>query len=95
MAREPFWSVCVNGNSNGSYDPRGGLPTIWTCSLVPFDYLGGFGVAMLTFGGYGSLQGTEGAVASLFFVGVGGAVLAFFAVLARWAFEVARSIPRR
>ncbi|NJE31033.1 hypothetical protein E3E38_08255 [Thermococcus sp. 18S1] len=63
--------------------------------LVPLSYFGGFAVAMLAFKGYEPLQGTEGAVASLFVVGVMGAVLAFFAVFARWAFEVARSIPRR
>ncbi|ASJ09767.1 hypothetical protein A3L11_07450 [Thermococcus siculi] len=63
--------------------------------LVPLSYFGGFAVAMLTFKGYEPIQGTEGAVMSLFMVGVMGAVLAFFATFARWAFEMAKNIPRR
>ncbi|AFL94345.1 hypothetical protein CL1_0130 [Thermococcus cleftensis] len=63
--------------------------------LAPLSYFGGFATAMLVFKGYEPLQGTEGAVASLFVVGVMGAILAFFALFARWAFEVARSLPRR
>jgi hypothetical protein len=63
--------------------------------LAPLSYFGGFAVAMLTFKGYEPLQGEEGAVMSLFVVGVMGAILVFFALFARWAFEVARHIPRR
>ncbi|ASJ07023.1 hypothetical protein [Thermococcus pacificus] len=63
--------------------------------LAPLSYFGGFAVAMLTFKGYEPLQGTEGAVMSLFVVGVMGAILVFFALFARWAFEMARNISRR
>ncbi|NJE46539.1 hypothetical protein E3E35_03725 [Thermococcus sp. GR7] len=63
--------------------------------LVPLTYFGGFAVAMLVFKGYQPLQRTEGAVTSLFVVGVMGAILAFFAVFARWTFTKAKNIPRR
>ncbi|NJE75820.1 hypothetical protein [Thermococcus sp. ES12] len=63
--------------------------------LVPVTYFGGFAVAMLVFKGYQPLQGTEGAVVGLFTIGVMGAILAFFAVFGRWAFNMARNIPRR
>ena len=63
--------------------------------LVPITYFGGFTVAMLTFKGYQSLQGSEGAVVGLFTVGIMGAILAFFAVFGRWAFAMAKNIPRR
>jgi len=63
--------------------------------LVPVTYFGGFSVAMLVFRGYEPLQGSEGAVMGLFMSGVMGAILAFFAVLGRWAFSAAKNIPRR
>lgn len=63
--------------------------------IAPLSYFGGFAVAMLTFRGYEPLQGEAGAVMSLFMVGVMGAILVFFALFARWAFEMAKSIPRR
>lgn len=63
--------------------------------LVPITYFGGFTVAMLAFKGYQPLQEMEGAVVSLFVVGVMGAILAFFAVFARWAFTKAKKIPLR
>ncbi|WP_258084534.1 hypothetical protein [Thermococcus thermotolerans] len=63
--------------------------------LVPLTYFGGFTVAMLTFKGYQPLQGSEGAVVGLFTVGVMGAILAFFGVFGRWAFTMAKNIPRR
>jgi len=63
--------------------------------LAPLGYFGGFAVAMLTFRGYEPLQGKPGAVMSLFMIGVMGAILVFFALFARWAFEMAKNISRR
>ncbi|WP_297463293.1 hypothetical protein [Thermococcus sp.] len=63
--------------------------------LAPLSYFGGFAVGMLTFRGYEPLQGQPGAVMGLFLLGVMGATLVFFGLFARWAFEVARNIPRR
>ncbi|WP_232462869.1 hypothetical protein [Thermococcus sp. P6] len=63
--------------------------------LAPLTYVGGFGVAMLTFRGYPSLHGSEGAIAGLFTAGIMGAIVVFFGVFARWAFIAARNVTRR
>jgi len=62
--------------------------------LVPFVYLGAFTIVILLFTNYPPIHDNRYAVPFLFSMAGKATVLAFFASLSRWGFELARRLPR-